>query len=57
MRNRPLSENQIDEVVRLYGSGLSCAKVGKIIRVDEETIHRRLRERGVVLRGVHESVR
>ena len=54
MRNLPMTEIQINEAVRLYESGLSCAKVGKIIGVDAETVHRRLRERGVVLRGAHD---
>lgn len=50
----PLSESQIDKAVRLYESGLLCARVGKIAGVGAETIHRRLQKRGVVLRGPHE---
>lgn len=51
-----MSETQIDKAVELYESGLSCAKVGKITGVDNKTIYRRLRERGVRVRGAHERL-
>lgn len=52
-RRRPLTENQIDEAVRLYESGLSLAHVGERIGAAPRTIQLRLREREVQLRDTH----
>lgn len=51
MRRRRLSEDQIDQAVLLYESGLSLIKVGKAVGADPKTIKARLVERGVTLRG------
>ena len=53
LRGRPLSEQQIDEAVVLYKSGLSLAKVGKVVGAQARTIQLRLRERGVTTRDTH----
>jgi len=50
MRYRRLSEAQIDEAVRLYASGLSLAKVGRLIGADPKTVRARLQKRGVRIR-------
>ena len=50
MRYRRLSEAQIDEAIHLYTSGLSLAKVGRLIGADPKTVRARLQERGVRIR-------
>jgi predicted HTH domain antitoxin len=50
MRIRRLTEVQIDEAVRLYESGMSLAKVGRLIGAVPKTVRSRLLERGVQLR-------
>jgi predicted HTH domain antitoxin len=50
MRIRRLTEVQIDEAVRLYESGMSLAKVGRLIGTVPKTVRSRLLERGVQLR-------
>lgn len=54
MRLRPLTEERIREAVRLYGSGLSSAKVGERVGATDKTVLARLRERGVVVRDAHD---
>lgn len=53
MRRKPARETQIREMVRLYESGLSLAKVGERVGFSDGTVHRYLRERGVRMREVH----
>ncbi|PKQ10130.1 MAG: hypothetical protein CVT69_01365 [Actinobacteria bacterium HGW-Actinobacteria-9] len=52
-RYRRLSEEQIEEAVHLYESGLSLIKVGKVVGADPKTVKARLMEAGVPMRGVH----
>ncbi|WP_373084168.1 hypothetical protein [Sneathiella sp.] len=53
MRLTPPSTNQIDEMVRLYKSGLSLAKVGSRIGFPTQSVVRYLRERSVMSRNSH----
>jgi len=50
-RKRPLTQQQIDEAIRLYASGLSLARVGQRVGAAPRTIQLRLRERGVQMRS------
>jgi DNA-binding CsgD family transcriptional regulator len=54
LRLQPPSEESIDEMVKLYRSGLSCAIIGAKLRLSPQTVLRRLKERGVELRGAHD---
>lgn len=51
LRPRGLSPEQVVEGERLYRSGLSLARVGERLGVDARTVHRRLLESGVEMRG------
>jgi len=51
MRNCPLSDNRINQAVRLYESGLSCAEVGKKLGACPKTVYNKLIQRGVTLRN------
>jgi transposase-like protein len=44
---------QIDEMVRLYGSGLSLAKVGGQLGFNASTVHAQLRNAGIQTRDIH----
>lgn len=50
------TDEMVDGVVRLYESGLSCSKIGDRYHCSWMTIERRLKERGVKLRGKGSSV-
>ncbi len=50
-RKRALSEEQIDTAVTLYGQGLSLRRIAYALDVGAKTVHRRLLERGVGMRG------
>lgn len=57
--NKPKwTDEMIDEVVRLYESGMTCSKIGDKFDCSWMTIDRRLRERGVKIRcrGAHERI-
>lgn len=45
------TDEVVDDVVRLYESGLSCSKIGDRYHCSWMTIERRLKERSVKLRG------
>jgi DNA-binding CsgD family transcriptional regulator len=53
MRHRSPSKDVIDEMVRLYGSGLSLANVGKRVETSAGTVQRYLQVRGVRSRDTH----
>ncbi|RQM34890.1 helix-turn-helix domain-containing protein [Rhodococcus ruber] len=53
IRYQGMSSAQIDEAVRLYGDGLSLARIGEELGVDPGTVWRRLRERDVPMRDMH----
>ena len=53
MRNCPLSDEQIDQAVRLYESGLSCEAVSKNIGACSKTIYNKLIERDITMRDTH----
>jgi transposase-like protein len=48
---RQMSQEQIDEAVRLYRSGLSLQQIGTRLGWDHNTIYRHLKKRGVTMRG------
>ena len=50
MRLRPPNASTIDEMVRLYRSGLSLAKVGGAVGFNADTVLKYLRTRGVPTR-------
>lgn len=52
-RKRVISEDEIDEAVRLYGSGLSMGKVGERLGYSGGTVLRVLRRRAVASRDTH----
>jgi hypothetical protein len=53
MRGTTLGKKQNDEAERLYGGGLSLAKVAEQIGVNATTVRKRLRVRGLALRPPH----
>ena len=57
MRFQPPPTNMIDEMVRLYGSGLSFATIGSQLRASPQTVRRYLHERGVEIRNSSERHR
>lgn len=50
MRRQPFSDQEVDDAVRLYASGLRVAAVGSRLGVPPSKVWRALRARGVVLR-------
>ncbi|WP_020500970.1 hypothetical protein [Sciscionella marina] len=50
MRRRGLSEEQIDDAVRLYNQGWSLARIAARMDVAAGTVRQRLHERGVTMR-------
>lgn len=50
MRRRGLSEEQIDDAVRLYNQRWSLARIGDRMGVAAGTVRQRLHERGVMMR-------
>lgn len=48
---RQMSDEQTDEAVRLYESGLSLEQIGSRLGWDHSTIYRHLRKRDVKMRG------
>lgn len=50
MRQRGLSEEQIDDAVRLYNQGWSLARIAARMDVAAGTVGQRLHERGVTMR-------
>jgi hypothetical protein len=48
------SSEEADKMVRLYLAGLSCATIGAQLRYSPQTVLRRLKDRGVQMRGAHE---
>ena len=50
MRRQPFSEQELDEAVRLYASGLSTAAIGAQLGAHPSKVWRALRARGVALR-------
>jgi hypothetical protein len=53
MRLQPPPGEIIDEMVRLYESGLSFAAIGKGLCASPQTVRRYVHERGVQIRGAH----
>jgi len=47
MRLQPPAEDTVEEMIRLYMSGLSLAKVGKLVDVSADSVLNYLRKRGV----------
>ncbi|GAB3292669.1 hypothetical protein [Parasphingorhabdus pacifica] len=52
-----LSEEQIDDVVRLYSQGWSLARIAARMDVAAGTVRQRLHERGVTVRDTHGRIR
>ncbi|MBC3193910.1 hypothetical protein H7X46_22880 [Pseudonocardia sp. C8] len=50
MRRRGLSDEQIDDAVRLYHQGWSLARIGDRMGVAAGTVRQRLHEHGVTMR-------
>lgn len=50
MRLQPLSVETVNEIVRLYDSGLSMAKVGERVNISADSVLNYLRKRGVETR-------
>ena len=50
MRLQPPSDKTVDEIVRLYESGLSLAKVGERVDVSADSVLNYLKKRGVETR-------
>ena len=57
MRRRGLSPDQVDDVIRLYESSWSLARIGEHLSVDPTTVLNRLRERGIPTRDTHRRPR
>jgi len=57
MRHQPTTIRQVDEIVRLYESGLSMAKVAEQVGVSARTVFNYLREIGVQTRDAHGRAR
>lgn len=53
LRRQSPTNEMIDEMVRLYFTGLSAAKVGEQIGVSADTVLNHLRQRGVDRRAPH----
>ena len=53
LRRTPAPADQIQEMIRLYESGLSLARVGERFGVNASTVLKHLRERGVPTRKSH----
>ena len=53
IRHQSPSPEVVDEMVRLYESGLSLVRVGKQIGYGASTVHSLLRSRGVQARDSH----
>lgn len=52
-RGRPASEEKVDEMVRLYESGQSLAKIGEQVGLTAKSVLKYLRQRGVATRDSH----
>jgi transposase-like protein len=48
-----MSQAEVDLAVQLYEGGLSLQKIGDRLGWDHNTIYRRLKQRGVVMRDTH----
>jgi DNA-directed RNA polymerase specialized sigma24 family protein len=48
-----LSPEQIQHAVLMYAKGQSLVTIGKLLGVNAETVHTRLREKGVQIRDTH----
>ncbi|GAB3288744.1 hypothetical protein GCM10027563_24890 [Parasphingorhabdus pacifica] len=57
MRRRGLSEEQIDDAVRLYNHGWSLARIAARMDVVAGTVRQRLHERGVTMRDTQRQPR
>jgi transposase-like protein len=57
MRHQPTTIEQVDEIVRLYESGLSMVKVAEQVGVSARTVFNYLREKGVPTRDAHGRAR
>lgn len=53
VRRQLVSEEQATEMIRLYDSGLSVARIGEYLGLADTTVHRHLRELGVRIRNTH----
>ena len=54
MRRQPPTEKTVDEIVRLYESGLSMSKVGKLVGISADSVLNYLRKRAVKTREQRE---
>jgi transposase-like protein len=50
MRNRPLSEAQIAQAIRLYEAGMSTSRIASGLALNQSTVWRTLKARGVAMR-------
>ncbi|MHA3019674.1 hypothetical protein ACXPWS_05315 [Mycobacterium sp. BMJ-28] len=53
IRQRGLTDEQIDEAEKLYRDGQSLARIGQHFRVDHGTVWCQLKKRGVKMRDTH----
>ena len=56
LRRQPPATAMIDEMVRLYATGLSAVKVGALIGVSADTVLNCLSNRGVRRRDPHRRI-
>jgi len=54
MRRTSLTQAQVDRAVKLYETGLSLSKVGKLVGANAETVRQRLLTCGVTPRSSHD---
>jgi transposase-like protein len=57
IRKQGLTQEQVEEAIKLYVDGKSLAWIGKHLRVDRGTVWRQLRKRGVKMRDSHRRER
>lgn len=52
---KDLNKEDVERIIKLYESGLSQVKVGKEIRVSDDTVRRVLKEYGIHIRTNREQ--
>lgn len=53
MRRQSPTEEQVDEMVRLYGEGLSLQRVGDRLGFNPSTVRNKIRDKGIPTRDSH----